>query len=225
MFSTVGSDHGAWGSSEPGPGAEPEAEIAPRDELQAAACGEAAPRLGRQGSKRVDEPAHDRLGAAIVVAEQDRVAGCPLHDRRDVGRPVLAAEDHEIALPVAELGAAADCLGPVADGHMIRKHRASRLPCEPQPSPAPPLRQVPRQLLALSPGIVDEPVDGLVAQPMQSARLDPEPPGDLLRRPARAKPVEHGRSQLGVTLELGARMAPSRSCQASRQTGPAHCLT
>ena len=217
VFSTVGFRQGAWGSSEPRLGSEPGVELAPGDELQAPVEGEAAPGVRGQGRERVDEPAHDGLRAAVVVAEEHRVARRPRHGRGDVGGPVLLAEDHEIALPVAELGAAPDGLGAVPDRHVVREHGASGLPGEPRPAAPAPLRQVPRQLLALAFAGVDEPVDRLVAQPVRRRGLGPEPAGDLLGRPARTKPIDHRVPQPWVALELRACIAAPRGEALRRQ--------
>lgn len=90
VFSAMRLGPGRLGIAEPALGTEAGTERAaraansdPRSKVRL------APSLGGQGSERLDQLVHDRLGLPVVVAGQDDGAIAPLHQRGDLGQAML----------------------------------------------------------------------------------------------------------------------------------------
>ena len=86
----------------------------------AAIKGDRLTRISGQGSETVNQRLHDRFGRAIFVAHDDGVEAHMLHQGRHVHFPMLAVEHHQIALPVAELSALGNALGPMKQALRIK---------------------------------------------------------------------------------------------------------
>lgn len=92
------------------------AQLTPGRELKTAIKGDAAPRICGQGRHLVDPFIHQRSRLAIVVAQQDGVAGLSFYRCRDIGVALRAFKNHQVTLPITKLAAAVDlirCLFPM----------------------------------------------------------------------------------------------------------------
>lgn len=130
------------GVAEPSFGADFILETPPAGELDAAVEGDGSSRGLGQGGDGRHQPVHQMPGAAVVVAEQDGVAGLAFHQGRDVGQPMLSPENHQITFPVAKDGALFDPGWTVLDGALGRKHKALRASCKARPALPSPVGQV-----------------------------------------------------------------------------------
>lgn len=99
--------------AEPGVSADAVSQTLPSGELSAAIKGDRPTCIYGQGSEAVDQGHHDRFGCAIFIAHEDSVAADALDQRRHRYLSMLAAEHHQIAHPVTELGALRNAFGPV----------------------------------------------------------------------------------------------------------------
>src|SRR4051794_9007749 len=159
----------------------------------------------RQRPERVGDPAEDRRRALVLVRQQEGEAALPLHQRGHVRLADLLAEDQQVALPVPERLARPDLGRTVLDPALARDRAGARLAAVAAATPPPGLRQVAVEAVLSALGAVDVPVDRLVADRRPAVRFLPEPPCDLLRRPAIPEPPDHmlpqgtGGGQLAAT--------------------------
>ena len=86
----------------------------PGRELGAALKSDRLACISEQGSQTLDQHLHDRLGLAVLVAYHDGIAADALDQRRHIDLPMLFAKHHQIAFPVAELGAFRDAFRPAS---------------------------------------------------------------------------------------------------------------
>ena len=86
----------------------------------AAIKGDRLTRISGQGSETVNQRLHDRFGRAILIAHDDGISAHALHQRGHVHLSMLAAKHHQIALPVAELSALGNALGPMKQALRIK---------------------------------------------------------------------------------------------------------
>ncbi len=132
----------------------------------------------------------DRVGAVQLGAMLAREGHAGQHD-------VLAAEDHQIRLPVPENLTLFDRIGSIADHATLWKNEASWLACVAGLPFASALGKVATESLGLSVFRIDVAVDRLLADPLAMTFVA-QASSDLFRRPAVHQPLDHGQPQAVV---------------------------
>ena len=171
-------------------------------ELGATVEGDGPAASFRQPLPSSADPSDQSMGLAVRVGQQDGVARLALDHAGQVGLAVLTAEDQQIRLPVPEGLAILDLGWLVLDRAAGGNGRAAWLTAVALLAPATCLGQ-----MAMKPGLatfraVDIAVDGLVADRATVAGFLPEPPGDLLGRPAAFQPSDDVVAQTEVSAQL-----------------------
>ena len=192
-------------------------------ELGAAVEGDGPAASLRQPLPGLADPPDQGVGLAVRVRQQDGVAGLALDHAGQVGLAVLAAEDQQIRLPVAEGLAILDLGRPVLDDAVGGDGRGARLAAVAWLAPATCLGQ-----MAVEPGVsafgtVDIAVDRLVADAVVARAFLLQPSGDLLGRPAALEPGDDVAAQDIVSAQLALPLAAlgrdlGRSAGSSRHT-------
>ena len=154
-------------------------------EFRAVVAGDGAPGDPRQAAEEVGEAGGGGLGGLAWQAGGEGQAGLAFDGGQEITS--LCAELHEVALPMAELTSVINGLPALMDGAAPRDRFAPAFKIAPAPGRLGP-RQIAMQLLTAHRPALDEAIDRLVAHPMLRS-FQPEPAGDLLRRPAHRKVV------------------------------------
>src|SRR5215218_1028195 len=184
------------------PGTVRVAEVARQGEMAAAVEGDGPPRRIGQPPEHVGDAGDDRRRALVPVRQQEGEPALSLQQRGHVGLAVLLAEDQQVGLPVPERLARLHLRRPALDPALARDRGGARLASVAGPAPAARLREVTVEAIPAALRAVDVAVDRLVADGGPLSRLVPEPPGDLLRRPAGREPLDHVRPQAAVGFQL-----------------------
>ena len=137
---------------------------------------------------------------AVKTPGQGQPGASLLQRQEDVA---LAAEVHEIALPVAELAAQMSLGGPLMDRHAVGDGWLSPAVSSPAAPLRLALREIARQSGLPAGRAVDVAVDGLRADAVVHG-VQLHPPGDLFRRPSHGKAVPDVIAQAGGALDLRA---------------------
>lgn len=115
---------------------------------------------------------------------------------------MFLAKDHQVAFPMAELGAIVRGFRPEPDPGGVGEHETSRLARAPPATLAAAFRQMAGQILALAGGRVDLGMDGLVAKPVPNACSTLSRPAICSGDQPLPQPIDHRRAQLRVPREL-----------------------
>ena len=141
------------------------------------------------------------VGVLAMKTPGQRQPGAPfLQRQQDVA---LAAEVHEVALPVAELAAKMSLCRPLMDRRPVGDGGLAPAVSSPPAALRLALCEQPRQPRAPAGRAVDMAVDGLRADRVFRF-VELHPPGDLLRRPSHGKAVFDVGAQAGGALDLRA---------------------
>ncbi len=121
-------------------------------------------------------------------------------------RVAVAREQHQIGFPVACLAAPGGGLGALVDACAALEglDRTAAAPTQPPP-PVLGARQQPVPVVLLRRAVIDEPVDGLVADE-RATLLERQPAGDLLRRSSHRKVIADIGPQVRLARQLVARV-------------------